>query len=217
MFNVEGGRKIIDNRVQKHLNALVFIGRTAEHGSALHAYGSFAQTPSDFFGGKFHRFEELFHKLVVAFRGGFHNSHMRFFGFVRHICGDFRLMILLAVLGIVYFRVHFDEVDYTLEGVFLADGQFDGNGVRVEPVPHHLHGARKVCAVDVHFIDVCDTGNLILVRLTPDRFRLGFDAALRAESRDGSVEYAERTLYFYGEVHVSRGIYDVDSAFVLFG
>ncbi len=37
---VYGGRKVVYNRVQKHLNALVLIGRTAENGGAFHGYGS---------------------------------------------------------------------------------------------------------------------------------------------------------------------------------
>ena len=126
-------------------------------------------------------------------------------------------MILLAVVGIVYLGVHFDEVDYSAESSLFADGKFDGNGVGGEPLPHHLYGALEVCAVDVHLVDVRDTGNLILVRLAPYSLGLGLNAALRAEGCDCAVENAERTLNFYGEVNVSRGVDDVYAALVGLG
>ena len=126
-------------------------------------------------------------------------------------------MILLAVVGIVDFGVHFDEVYYAAEGCFLADGQFDGNGVGVEPLPHHLYGALEVGTVDVHLIYIRNAGNLVLVSLTPYGFGLGFNAALCAESCDCAIEYAERTFNFYGEVNVSRGIDDVYTALIGLG
>ncbi len=214
---VDGGRKIVDNRVKEHLNALILIRRTAENGRALHCDSRRAQTLADFFGGELHSFEELFHKLVVALRRSFHNLHVRLFGSLDHVRGDFRFVVLLAVLGVVNFGVHFDEVDDTFKGILLADGKLDGNGVGVEPVPHHFHGARKVCAVDIHFVNVRDAGHLVLVRLTPDGFGLGLDAALRAERRNRAVQNTEGTLDFYGKVNVSRSVDDINSALVLFG
>jgi len=118
---------------------------------------------------------------------------------------------------ILNFGVHFDKIDDTLESIFLTDGNFDGNGVGVEPLPHHAYGSVEVSAVDIHFIDVGNTGNLILVRLTPYGFGLRFDAALCAERCNRAVEYAQRALYFYGEVNVSRGVDDVYSALLALG
>ena len=217
VVNVHGGRKEVDNGVEKHLNALVLIGRTAEHGGALHIDGSFAEALSYFVGGEFHSFEELLHKLVVALGCDFHNFHMKLFRLSLHICGNFVFVVLFAVVGIVNFGIHFDEVDYSAEGSFLTDGKLDGNGVGREPLPHHSYGALEVCAVDVHFIYVGNTGHLVFICLAPYRFRLGLNAALCAESCDGAVENAERTLNFYGEVNVARGVYDVDTAFVSLG
>ncbi len=214
---VDRGRKIVDYGVQKHLNALILIRRAAKYGRAFHCYGSLAQPLADFFGSKFHSFEELLHKLVVALSRGFHQSHMRFFGGVLHICGNFVPVILLSVVGIVNFGVHFNKVDYSLKGVFLAYGQFDGHGIGVKPVLHHLYGAHEVCAVDVHLIYICYTGNFILVSLTPNGFGLRLNAALCAERCNGAVEYAQGTLYFNGEVNVPRGIDDIDPALVRLG
>ena len=75
---------------------------------------------------------------------------------------------------------------------------------------HHVHGIFKIRAVDIHLIDVSDTGNFIFIRLSPYRFALGFHAALGAERRHGAVQNAQGTFDFDGEVHVSRRIDDVD-------
>ena len=217
VVDVDGGRKEVNDSVEKHLNALVLVGRTAENGGTFHSYGSFSQTDADFVGGKFHGFKELFHEFVVAFCGSFHDCEVSRFRSVAHVFGNFCLVILLAVVGIVDFGVHFDKVNDAFESIFLADGKLDGNGIGVEPFLHHLYGSFKVCAVDVHLVDVCDAGNLVLVSLTPYGFGLRFNAALCTESCYCAVKYAERTFNFYGEVNVSRGIDDVNSAFVSLG
>ena len=217
MVDIYGGGKEVHDCVQKHLNALVLVAGTAEHGRALHGYGSLSETPADLVGGEFHGLKEFFHELVVAFGSRFHYSHVGFFGSILHICGDLCLVVLLAVVRIVNFGVHFNEVDDAFEGIFLADGQFDGNGIGVEPVLHHLYGAFEVCAVDIHLVDVSYAGYLVLIRLAPYRFGLGFYAALGAERSHGAVENAQRTLDFYGEVDVTRRVDDVYSAFICLG
>ena len=142
---------------------------------------------------------------------------MSFFGGVSEFCGNFVPVILFAVVRIVNFSIHFDKVYNSAERVFLADGKLDGNGMSVKPFPHHIDSALEVCAVDIHFVDVCYTGNLILVRLTPNGLGLRFYAAFGAECSHGAVKNAKRTLDFNGEVNVSGGVDDVYAALVLFG
>ena len=214
---VDGGRKEIDDCIEEHLNALVLVGRTAENGGCLHGNRCLTKTLTDFVGGKFHRVEELHHKLVVAFGCSFHDCHVAGLCSFLHVLGNFCLVVLLAVVGVIDFCVHLDEVDDSAEGVFLTDGKFDGNGVGIEPFLHHLYGSFEVCTVDVHLVDVCDTGNLVLVSLAPYGFGLRLNAALCTECCNRTVENAERTLNFYGEVNVARGIDDVYAAFVLLG
>ena len=68
-----------------------------------------------------------------------------------------------------FLGLHTDEVDDAAEGILLTNGQLDRNGVRAETLLDHLLHAEEVRAVDVHLVDVCDTGNLVGVSLTPDR------------------------------------------------
>lgn len=69
---------------------------------------------------------------------------------------------------------------------------------------HHIHDVEEVRAVAVHLVDVSDTGNAVLVRLTPDGFGLRLNAAACAEHRDRAVENLKRTFDFDGEVDVTR-------------
>ena len=63
----------------------------------------------------------------------------------------------------------------------------------------------------VHLVDEDQTRNVVLVGLAPDGFRLGLDALVAIEQRDGAVENAQRTLDFNREVHVAGGVDDVEA------
>ncbi len=109
------------------------------------------------------------------------------------------------------YTVVLNEVDNTAESIFLTDGKADGNSVGFKPFAHHVYGVFEVRAVNVHLVYVSNTGNVILVRLTPYGFGLRLNAALRAESCHRAVEYAKRSFNLYGKVNVSRGVDNVYS------
>ena len=54
-------------------------------------------------------------------------------------------------------------------------------------------------------------GTVVLVGLAPDRLGLGLHAGHRVEHRDRAVEHAQRALHLGREVHVARGVDDVDA------
>ena len=62
----------------------------------------------------------------------------------------------------------------------------------------------------VHLVHIAQTQYVILVSLTPYGFRLGFYTAHSTERCDCTVQHTQRTFYFSREVHVPRGIDDVD-------
>ncbi len=60
-------------------------------------------------------------------------------------------------------------------------------------------------------VDVDHAGNVILVRLMPHGFGLRLYAALGAHDGNAAVQHAQAALYFHSEIHVARGINNVDA------
>ena len=50
-----------------------------------------------------------------------------------------------------------------------------------------------------------------MIRLSPDRFGLRLDAAFGTEDSHAAIEHTQGTLDLNGEVHVTRGVDDVDA------
>src|SRR5690606_35791744 len=99
------------------------------------------------------------------------------------------------------------------EGVFCTDRDHDGHGVGLQTQLELVIDLEEVRAGTVHLVDERETGHVVLVCLTPHRFRLGLHATYGAIDHAGTVEHAHGTFDFNGEVHVSRGVDDVDAVF----
>ena len=75
---------------------------------------------------------------------------------------------------------------------------------------HHPHDAEEVGTRTVHFVDEGQTRYVIFIGLTPDGFRLRLHAAHGVIHHHGTVEYAHGTFHLNGEIHVPRGVDDVN-------
>ena len=75
----------------------------------------------------------------------------------------------------------------------------------------HVQHVVEIGAHDVHLVDVDHPGDLVVVRLTPYGLGLGLHAALGAHNGHRTVQHAQRALHLHGEVHVARGVDDVDA------
>ena len=62
----------------------------------------------------------------------------------------------------------------------------------------------------VHLVDEADTGDVVLISLTPHGLRLGLDTFLTVEHGNCTVEDAQRALNLNREVNVTGGVDDVD-------
>ena len=125
--------------------------------------------------------------------------------------GNLFLRIICAVFVVIDLRLHGHQVDNTGEITLGADGQLNRHSVTFESILHHLNNMVKICAHDVHLVNVNHSRNVVVVGLTPNSLRLRLNAALCTENRDRTVEHAQRTLDLNGEVNVSGGVDDVDS------
>ena len=110
--------------------------------------------------------------------------------------------------------LHCDQVDNALEGFLSTDRNLDGSGICSEHFLELTNNLEEVGTRAVHLVDITDTGYIVLVGLTPYGFRLRLNTAYSAESGNGTVKHAERTLYLDSEVNVSRSVNEVDFVLV---
>ena len=105
---------------------------------------------------------------------------------------------------------HGQQVDDTPEICFTANWPLDGYWIRLQPILNHANRADKICPHTIHLVNKADTRHAILVSLSPNRFRLGFNASNSIEHYHATIQNAQAALHFGGEVDVSRGVDDVD-------
>src|SRR5207245_10086586 len=135
------------------------------------------------------------------------------FGLVEKVGGNL-LHRILGTHGLVMpvDRLHGDQIDDTGELGFGTDLNIDGNSTRAETVDDGRGRVDGIRTSLVHLVDETDAGNLVLVGLTPDRFRLGLNAGDGIEAGDSAVEDAQRTLHLGGKVDVAGSIDDIDAS-----
>ena len=210
-LNIGGGRHIIDNRVEKRLNALITVRSTA--GNRHHGVRNrrFANGAFNLFNGKFFAVEVFFHQLFILLGDMLDKLFTVFLCQLFHIVRDRLTADILAKVVIIDFCIHFDQVDNALKGVLTADRQLNRNGVALETLIDHIQHAVEVRAHNVHFIDINHTRNMVFVSLTPNGFRLRLNTALGAKNGNGTVQNTKRTLHFNGEVNVAGRVDNIDT------
>src|SRR6185437_13405811 len=95
------------------------------------------------------------------------------------------------------------QVDDALECVGLSDRDLDRHSRGAKALEDAVEAEVKVSAELVHLIDEADARDVVLGGLTPDGFRLGFDAFLAIEDGYRAVEDAKRAFHFGGEIDVA--------------
>jgi hypothetical protein len=73
-----------------------------------------------------------------------------------------------------------------------------------------LNYCKEIGSHPVHFVDKGQPWNFVLIGLTPDSLGLGLYTTHGAERSYGTVQYAQGSFHFYGKIHVTRGVYDID-------
>ena len=209
--------KILDNGIQKLLNALVAVCGTAQNGDDLRRDGSGTKglLQSRYIG--YIALEVLLQKLVVGLADGFHHLLAILLRLILHVIRDIRDLHGIALRIRIVVRLHLHQVHKTLEGVLLADRQLQSYRVLAEAGLDHGDYVEEIRTGDIHFVDKCDSRHVVFVCLTPNCLRLRLNTALRAEHADGAVQHAERTLHLDREVYVAGGVDDIDSMFQLAG
>ncbi len=166
---------------------------------------------ADHVGGDGFLLQHQHHQVLVEVGAGVQQLGAVLLRQLHHVLGDGLHAHVLAQVVVVDVGVHLDQVDDALEGILSADGQLDGHGVALQAVVDHVQNVEEIGAHDVHLVDVDHAGHAVVVGLTPHSLRLGLHAALGAHDGHRAVQHAQGTLHLDGEVHVARGIDDVDT------
>ena len=94
--------------------------------------------------------------------------------------------------------------------VFETDRNLHDAGLVVELFLEHDSHAERVCTGAVALVHEHDARHTVALHLAVNGNRLGLNTFHAGEHEDSTVEHAERTFHFDREVHVPRGIDDVD-------
>ena len=209
--------QVVDDRVEHGLNAHVTKCGTAEDGECATGDGQCTHAFLDLLNGQLAVFEVGLGQLIGAFRSCLDEGLAVLFRLLLEFCGDLaaddkRTKGGLAVLvfGGVTHRFHGQQIDGSLEVILRADGQVHDDRGCVKAIANGLNREVEVRTHLVHLVDEADTGDVILVSLTPHGLRLGLDTFLTVEHGDCTVEDAQRALNLNREVNVTGGVDDVD-------
>ena len=204
-------RHEVDDGVEQGLHALVAVGRAAGHGNHLAGDRRLADDLFDVILGDLLAAEVLLHELVVLFGAGLEQLLAILLRLILHVVRDSDLILDLAEIVLIDDGFHLDEIDDALERILSADRQLDGNRVRLEALMHHLDDVVKICAGDVHLVDIRHTRNVVFLSLAPYGLRLRLDTAAGSQNCHSAIEDAQGALNFYRKVHMARRINDVDT------
>ena len=206
-------RQEVDDCIEHRLHALILERGTAGHREGLTGDGELADRGTDLFLGHFAGLEVLLEQLLVGFCARVEQLGAVLFRLVLEVIRDVDGVVVGTeiVLDVVPdVCLHTDQVDDAGEVILSTDRQLDDERLDAELVLDGLHGVVEICAELIHLVDEADTRNRILVSLTPHGFGLRFHAFLAVEDGDGAIEHAQGALHLSGEVHVARGVDDVD-------
>src|SRR2546430_2135185 len=202
----------IHHRVEQRLHALVLEGGAAQHGHDVSGDCRLTQHRADLVLGELVLLEVLVEDGVVVLDDRLEHLVTQL-GDPRPQRGrDRSLDVLLPERLVVVHDLHLThQVHDPGEQLARAEGELDRDRLRPEPLTDHLEALVEVGAHAVHLVDEDDARHAVAVRLAPYRFGLGLDAAYRVEQGHGAVEHPERALHLHREVHVPRGVDDVDA------
>ena len=158
--------------------------------------------------------EDLLHEIVVAVGGSLNQFLVTQLGLLGELGRDGVHGLGVGHTLVVGLEVpcgHGDEVDDAPEVVLGAHGHLRGDGRRAQAILHGVDGVEEVGAHAVVLVDVGDAGHAVTAGLTPHRLGLRLHAGDGVEHRDRTVEHAKRALDLGREVHVARGVDDLET------
>ena len=209
-LDVDRARQVVDHGVEQGLYALVLERGAAEDRHDRSRDGGGAEGVAEVLGGDLLLTHVLLEHDLVELADDVDELVAPGLGVADHVGGDVDGLEALAHAVFPHERLHLEQVDDALEVALGADRQLHERHRGVEAVLDHVDTAVEVGADAVHLVDEAHPRHVVLVGLAPHRLGLGLHAGDGVEHRDGAVEHAQGPLHLDGEVHVARGVDDVD-------
>ena len=209
--DVDRRRHEVDDCIEHRLHAAVAVRRAAGHRRHLAGDRRLADGLTDLIFRDFLSAEVLLHEVVILFSDGFEELVAVLVSEILHIIGNRHLVGDLPEVILIDDCFHLDEIDDAGERILRANRQLDCHRICLQALLHHLDDIEEVRARDVHLVDISHAGDIVLLRLPPDRLCLRLDAASGRQDGDSAVENAQRALHLDREVNVTGRINDIDA------
>ena len=135
---------------------------------------------------------------------------MVFINHFNHIFRDLHLEEICAKAVRVPFPCSFcQQINYTAVIVFSADRKLHRDWFCAKFIFHLFENTEEVCTGAIHFIYITNSGDMILVSLSPNGFGLWFHSTNTTKDCNSTIKISERSFNFYGEVHMTGSIDDI--------
>src|SRR5690554_4931933 len=221
VFHVDRAWHIVDNRVEKRLNAFVLERGTAEHRNEALVQRAFADERLQGRCIRLVAFQILFHHVIVLLNSKLDQFFTIFSGLVDQIFRDLAIGIFSAKIFVLPDDgTHVHKVNQSDKRRFDTDRNIDHSRRRTETVDDRLHTEFKIGAGPVELVDEAHPRHFIFISLTPDRFGLRLNAGNAVETGYRAVKHTQRTFNFDSEVNVAWCVDNVNSvlwALTIFG
>ena len=209
--DVKRRRHVLDDRIKELLYAFVSVCCTAAYRNCLALAGCFTKNLLHLINGRLLTLKILHHEVIIKLADLLNEFAVVKLCIICHIFRNVCYGDIIALLIIVDVSLHFEEVDDSLELVFLTDRELDADCILAKSVADLIYTSVEVCTKDIHLVDECHSRYIVGISLTPYILRLRLYTTLCTENADSAIKYTEGTLNLNSEVYVAWCIDDVDT------
>ena len=214
--HVERGWQIVDHRVQHRLHAFVLERRSRQNRNKADRQAPLADQLTQLCLGRLNAVHIGFHRRIVLLNRHFQQVIAPLVGFFFQFRTD-RLAHpgCTQIFALINPLFHGHEVDDAFQLVFRANRNLNRQRHSPRPFADHLDAIVEIRPGFIHLVDEHDPRNLVPVSLTPNGFGLRLNARVAVQQHHSAIKHRQRPLHFNREVHVSRGVDDVEAVFVI--
>ncbi len=152
-MSLQGRRQEIYDSVKDSLSSDVHEGRCDEYREKLPAEHTLFEAFDEFLGRELSFFKILFHKLLIILGNHLSQFFELFLRFFFHVRRDFLFLKFPAFILFKNIGLPGDQIDHSLEILFLSDGELDRNRLAAEKLMNRFHGPGVIGILPIQLID----------------------------------------------------------------